>query len=467
MEWRRAWYSGTLRPVDWIYVDEAIGLRTPGSTKVGDTYCCECKQIRISPVDAKTRYFRRHRQSPDNIEHRNQCVEVRKSIEQGETWKHTQIVAEIMQYLLSDEGKSLHSISNIVKAGGIHRNEADLIVTHSEKIPHFDSTEVRILVRMWNWRRQRELLAKYPNSIVIQVHRWPNTQITDVGFPKLVKKYVDEAYQMDAKDRLEYYHSSNHKSYIPNLQYWNFNIRKSNKQRMIQISSSEQNEEIVSTLQSMEKLLDRVIEHNRWCIQNDGMEKYHLKHLKFQDYVGIGLHPNPTIDAILSHAENFCESSYEPINIEIYKKINRWSLNNVGKFWISPMDVMKIASAPGMWMKWGDLLPIQKKKCIEYAKNKYRDETYQKLPSGQIIPLVMNPLVKISEKNSPQILHDTNGLEKFIEGYTISTNDDLEPLSLDEYRKVQFYVSADKWMKGLSPRHPIYESLLHERIHSM
>ena len=464
MEWRRAWYDGSLRPIDWIEVDEAIELRNRGSTKAGDTFCCECKQIRISPVDAKVRrrHFRRHRKSPDEIHSRKQCEEIRKSRQQGENWKHTQIVAEIMHYLQNGDGKKIHHVSEVEKAGGVHRDQADLIVTHSRQVPHFETTEVRILVRMWNWRRQRDLLENYPNSIVIQAHRWQRSQITDDGFVDLIRKNVDEAYEMDANARYKFYTSSNHTTYIPNFGYWDFELRKSNKQRKIEIPSAEQKTDIVSELKSLDDLVDRVREHNLWAISHEGMEQYHLKYLQFRDYQGTGYHEDPTIDAVLSHAEEFCDSAYDIHNIDLFRKINRWRLNGVGEFWVLPMDVMKIASAPGLW-DWSDLNLTQMKKCLNYIKNQYRDQTYQKLPNGQSVPMVMTPLVNISSNNLPQILDDVNGIEKFITDY-IRTGD-MNPLTPEELKKLQFYVSANKWMNNLFPRHPIYESLLHDRIH--
>ena len=466
MEWGRAWYDGTLRPIDWIKVDEAIELRDPNSTKAGDTYCCQCKQTRISPVNAKTRkkHFRRHKKPPEGIELRSPCERIRKSQEQGETWKHTQIVGEIMHYLLSDDGKKIHSVSDVTETRGVHRGEADLIVTHSRKISQFESNEIRIVVRLWNWRRQRDLLKKYPNSIVIQAHRWQNSQITHDEFEGLVRKHVDEAYQMDADARHEFYNSSEHNAHIPNLRYWDFDIRGSNKQRKIVIPSNVQNEEIISELQSLESLGERIREHNLWAVSVEGMEQYHLKHLKYEDYHGNGLHPNSTIDAILSHAERFCDLAYDSIDIEAFRDMNRWPLKGVRKFWISPMNVLEIALAPGLWM-WDELDASQRKKCLNNAKNCYRDQTYQKLPNGAKVPMVMNPLVNISDRNQPQTLHDENNIMNFISDYIPSEDLEIRPLNLDEFKKVQFYVSADKWITGLNPRHPIYESLLHDRTH--
>ena len=129
MEWRRAWYEGSLKQEGWIDVDEAIALRDGGNTKAGDTYCCQCKKIRISPVDSITRarHFRRHRRPPDEKQSRSPCTKIRKSQEIGETWKHSQIVDEIKHYLLND-GREVHSVEDVVEAKGIHHDEADLII---------------------------------------------------------------------------------------------------------------------------------------------------------------------------------------------------------------------------------------------------------------------------------------------------------------------------------------------------
>ena len=109
MEWRRAWYEGSLLPEGWIDVDEAINLRFE-NTKAGDTYCCQCKGTRISPVKSITRvrHFRRHRKSGEKKLERKTCERILKSDSVGEGWKHRQIVDEIIHYLEND-GKKLRT----------------------------------------------------------------------------------------------------------------------------------------------------------------------------------------------------------------------------------------------------------------------------------------------------------------------------------------------------------------------
>ena len=466
MEWRRAWYQGSLKQEGWIDVDRAIELRDGGNTKAGDTYCCQCKKIRISPVDSITRarHFRRHRRPPDEKESRSPCIKIRKSQEIGETWKHSQIVDEIKQYLLND-GRDVHSVEDVIEAKGIHHNQADLIVQHKKQLPKFSSNEVRILVRIFNWRRQKLLLDTFPDSIVIQAHRWQSSEINDMNFGDFVRKNVDEAYQMDAESRFKFYTSSAHKTYIPNLSYWNHDLSKANKQRTVEINSESLDDDSQKELLDLEELLEKVKRHNMWSVSKTGMHRYHLKHLKFEEYSGKNLHPDKTVDAVLSHAENFCDKAMiEAVDRETTGL--RWGLKGVGKFWIQPINVIEIASEPpGLW-DWENLNQAQKKKCFSKLKRLYYDNIYYELPDGSKRPMVMTPLVDLSLGDSPRVLVDENGILDFVSRWKPDAGDELGPLSQQEFEQLRFYISADKWMSGLSPRHPIYESLIHQRLHS-
>jgi hypothetical protein len=467
MEWRRAWYVGSLKQEGWIDVDGAIELRDEGNTKAGDTYCCQCQKIRISPVNSvkRARHFRRHRRPPDETESRSPCTKIRKSQEKGETWKHSQIVDEIKHYLLND-GSEIHFVENVIEAKGIHHDEADLIVKHNKQSSKFSSTEVRILVRIFNWRRQKILLEKFPDSIVIQAQRWQSSEINDLDFGDFVRKNVDEAYQMDAESRFKFYSSSAHKTFIPNIYYWNHDLSKANKQRTVEINSESLDDDSQKELMVIEELLEKVKRHNMWSVSRTGMHRYHLKHLRFEDYSGDNLHPHRTVDAVLSHAENFCEQVMSK-NLENKEKTAlRWGLKGVGEFWIMPINVMDIASKPaGLW-EWDKLTKNQKKKCLTKVKKLYYDEIYHEFPDGSKKPIVKAPLVNVSFEGHPQVLGDENSIQEFVSNWEPDTEEELGPLSREEFEELKFYISADKWMNGLSPRHPIYESLLHQRLHS-
>ena len=160
----------------------------------------------------KGKAFWRNRKSPDYIENRSSCDGIKKSEQQGETWKHRQIVAEI-KYYLENDGKLHHDVMRF-ESKGVFNDEPDLIITHNGILPNFSSSVTRILVRMFNYRRQRLIMDKYSDCIVIEAHRWQSSEVNDNNFMIISEK--SRLYLFHGARRwLNYYQSMNHSTFIP------------------------------------------------------------------------------------------------------------------------------------------------------------------------------------------------------------------------------------------------------------
>jgi len=464
MEWRRAWYEGSLRKEGWIDVKQAISLRFE-NTKAGDTYCCQCKVTRISPVNSikRVRHFRRHRKSTENKSERKTCKRTLKSIAVGEGWKHRQIVDEIVHYLGND-GKKLHNVNLVKDAKGVLHDEPDIVVTHSSTLEHFDSLTTHVLVRFNNWRRQQEVIQKYPNSIVIEAHRWQGSEVGDANFEQYVRKKIDQAYSMTKQQRSEFLEKTAHKTFIPNYGFWNKELPGNNLQRTLEISSNETDSKKNEALELISDLIERVKEHNMWAISKKGMHKYHLKYLEFQDYLGVEIHIDPCIDAIISHMQSintdFAMSSIGT-GSELFMNVK-----GIGNFSYIPMSSVSIATEiPGLW-EWSDLTIMQKNKCITKAKAMYYRELYPKDFNFGLY-FCVTPLLSLELDKQPQILSDLNGIYELCSNYNGEKSLEFNPLSVSELRMLQYMISAERWISSsLRPHHPDFDNLLHERIHS-
>ena len=215
------------------------------------------------------------------------------------------------------------------------------------------------------------MISKYPNCIVIEAHRWQSTEINDNNFGDYIRKKVDRAYSMGPEERQTFLEKFRHSTFFPNLGFWDEGLNKSNLQRKIEIKYNETDEKIIEELRLLGKLQERVKEHNMWSISVLGMHKYHLKNLKFEEFIGTSLHIDGVIDAMLSHGESI--NSKINNQIESKTKTNvplKWGLKGIGKFSIVPIDVFTIAAEiPGLW-EWEQLNDKRKKKCMSTAKSK-------------------------------------------------------------------------------------------------
>ena len=228
------------------------------------------------------------------------------------------------------------------------------------------------------------------------------------------------------------------KSFIPNIAYWNHDLSKANKQRTVESESLD--EDSSKELIAVEELLEGK-RHNMWAVSKVGMHRYHLKHLKFEEYSGDNLHPDRTVDAILSHAQNYCENAMSIAGME---KEDRSALKvnipEIGKFWIIPMDVFAMAtSPPGLW-EWDTMGQDQRKKTFSKLKKLYYDNIYHEFPDGSKTPMVTTPLVELSLDNIPRILSDENGILDFVSSWSQDEEDELGPLSREEFEQLRIYI---------------------------
>lgn len=293
--WDRAWYAQDSNP-RFVSVEEAIRLRDSDTLKTGDLFCCngDC-QVRLGP---RRSYFRktktgqtrvrgcfRRLPGPRKEKVTRTCTTHVKSQLQGETWKHARVLAEITNYLTTNEG---FNVSSVRRLDGIFgetesSDEADLLITHNDEILA-GSDELRLICRFQNMRRANKVINRhYPNIIFIDMHRWRDA---DIDFIDYIHSKVDEQYERIRNPKEISIDDLIHKlSYTyPNLGIFKGKGQGYGLQGVIKFEEGSESLEYEKIHKRYTDLLQAVENHNFWAINEPGMHKYHLKYLDFGDY---------------------------------------------------------------------------------------------------------------------------------------------------------------------------------------
>lgn len=316
MKWDRGWHGQESR---WIDVVDAIELRDLGTLKTGDLFCCPCENTRLSPVDAvkRVKHLRQHSKYRKKAD-RKPCNKIRKATEKGESWKYSRVVDAIVHYLETDANDTLNI--EAVEPGD-SKDDADIIVTHSETIQGFDSEKSYIIVPFQNLRRSTELFNQYaPNSVAVEIHRWRDG---DVDFIAYIRERVDKAYEIGSNSSLspEFLHSSTN---IPNMGVWGGQSGGLGRGLTLKVDANvDVDSDEYEVLSDIERMIDVVEEHNLWAISTPGKHRYHLKNLKFENFTALGgHHQDPSIDAMISQ--------FDQMILEVDQKKRDSADRNVG-----------------------------------------------------------------------------------------------------------------------------------------
>ena len=277
---------------------EALELRDEGTLKTGDLYCCKrCvgkeHGFRLHPVDAvvRSKFLRRDPRYNENTI-RPDCITQKESRQKGESWKHTRVV-DAIEYMFDHE--------SLLEDIGFSRSERVL----GKKGVDFDlydenNNNSKMIVVLRNLRRARSIKQGNPNVKILYIHRWRDA---DTDFIKYIRERLVQAFDTtrSSDDFLEHVKNTFTVPCIglrPNQSRTNPLVG-----RGMTVKIDPELEEPsfeAEQLHSVEYLVERVQEHNMWAISTPGEHRYETKYLSFQVFSGVGKHPDPAVDAILS-----------------------------------------------------------------------------------------------------------------------------------------------------------------------
>jgi|GEM_PF-1369044 len=295
VRWDFGWHN---QKGGWVDVIEAIKLRDEGTLKTGDLFCCpQCVRkedgVRLHPVDsvARAKHLRRDpTYNEDTV--RSSCTKQTDSRKKGETWKHTRVLNAIEymfdhENLLSDIG-----FSRFKRLDGAREWDFDLFDENNNNS--------KLIVVLKNLNRARSIKRQNPNAHILHIHRWREA---DVDFVEYIKNMLIQIFNDDSKND-EFCEYVKKTFAIPciGLRPEQSKTNPLVGRGMVVKITSEMEEDSFEAdqLQMIEHLVERVQEHNMWAISTLGEHRFDTKHLSFEEFTGVGKHPDPAVDAILS-----------------------------------------------------------------------------------------------------------------------------------------------------------------------
>ena len=295
LRWDFGWHNHEGR---WVDVIEAIKLRDEGTLKTGDLFCCpKCVKeedgVRLHPVDsiARAKHLRRDpTYNEDTV--RSSCIKQTDSKEKGETWKHTRVLNAI-EYMFDHENLLTDiGFSRFKRVDGARRWDFDLFDEN-------DNTS-KLIVVLKNLNRARSIKRHNPNARILYIHRWREADVDFVEYIKnrLIQIFGDDSKNDDFCDHVEKTFAIPCIGLRPEQSKTNPMVGRGMPVK-ITLEMEEDSFE-ADQLQMIEHLVERVQEHNNWANSTLGEHRFDTKYLSFEEFTGVGKHPDPAVDAILS-----------------------------------------------------------------------------------------------------------------------------------------------------------------------
>ncbi len=450
VKWDSAWHGQENRVID--DVNDAIMIRDDPTLKTGDLYCCEEECERLSPVKRKklhSRHFRRLPGARGKKSKKKVCKEIRRSHEKGESWKHSRVVLQIVKFL-NNEGRDEFAVESTEIIAG--KDEPDIKVQHSEKLPGFDNETTFVVVPHQNLRRAKTVFeALEPNCIAVEIHRWRDA---DVDFQNYINERVRRSYDRSSGSRKpEFLHRI---TSIPNVGIWDEDIR--GQQRFFTLDPNSNQEYTETVLQMIGDLQDAVERHNIWAVETPGKLKFHLRNLKFEPFGvewNMSKHPHkdgrfedPSIQAMYQEFRMMFQWNSERDN-----KLTITNAKTGRKIPFGVEEMQLFLNAAGVWENWNTLSELNKLQIFRNVKRSYRKTTFWRgRPIGGM-------LTDLEIGKTPNILVDTTGIEEEILKNP-ELNEDTGILDIDSYRMLKYLITADRREVFPHPRDPSFIELI-------
>jgi hypothetical protein len=302
MMWDYGWHNHEGRTID---VTEALRLRDEGTLKSGDLYCCvRCVDsehgIRLHPVDAivRSKFLRRDPAYNENTI-RPDCIKQKESREKGESWKHTRVL-DAIEYMFAHETllEQIH-FSEFERLSGKDGVDFELFDE--------DGNSRKLIIVLRNLRRARSIKRTNPDVRILYIHRWRNA---DVDFVKYIRDRLigsfNEVTDGEFSEHVKNTFAIPCLGLRPDRSRTNPLVGKGMTLKIIPDLKDQTFE--AEQLRQIESLVERVQEHNMWAISTPGEHRYDTKYLSFQTFQGVGNHPEPAVDAILTALSNKLET---------------------------------------------------------------------------------------------------------------------------------------------------------------